>query len=63
MTVKELKKELDGYFDDMEVFITDEKVGGKIAIEFVSDDFVQHSEDPLDHTHYVTLVTNAYDGT
>lgn len=63
MKVYELKKELNEYPDNLEVFITDETVGGKIAIEFVSDDYVTHSEDPLDHTHYVTLVTDAYRGT
>lgn len=63
MTVKDLKKELDNYPDSMEVFITDETVGGKIDIEFVSDDYVVQSKDPLQHTHYVTLVTNAYQGT
>jgi len=63
MTVKELKKELDNYPDSLEVFITDETIGGKINIAFVSDDCVLHSADPLRHTHYVTLVTNAYQGT
>ena len=63
MTVQELKKELDNYPDSLEVFIIDETVGGKINIEFVSDDYVVHSKDPLQHTHYVTLVTNNYQGT
>jgi hypothetical protein len=58
MTVRELKRELDNYPDNLKVFITDETIGGKINIEFVSDDYVLHSENP-----YVTLVTNAYQGT
>jgi hypothetical protein len=57
MKVKELKEELDQYYDDMDVFVTDEVVGGKLAIEFVSDDFTQHNDHFLDHTHHVTLVT------
>lgn len=53
MTVEELKKELDGYFDDMEVFIADEATGGQIALEFVTDDFVSIAGD---HIHHVVLV-------
>lgn len=63
MTVKDLKKELDNYPDELEVFMTDETIGGKISIEFVSDDYVVHNEEPLQHTPYVILVTNAYKGT
>jgi hypothetical protein len=59
MKVHELKKELDEYPDDMEVSIRGETVGGDIPIEFVSDDYVVHSKDPLDHTHYVILVIDA----
>jgi hypothetical protein len=58
MTIEELKKELDAYPDSLEVFITDETIGGKIAIELVSDACPTHGETP-----YVILVTNAYQGT
>jgi hypothetical protein len=62
MTVEELREELGNYPDSLEVFITDETVGGKIDIKFVSDN-IGFVADPQNHTHYVILVTNSYQGT